>query len=129
MRDPIETYNAFWPSVIQQESRGERVYDLPSRLLRERIIFFTGGFLCGQIYPEGTGYTDQGRPPDNHLLYCSDRVINGSQAGNDEFVGKPSLIDHLNRCRSGIEPDGANLFAIYLHDLTSDKIEKSDRAG
>ena len=42
MRDPIETYNAFWPSVIQQESRGERVYDLPSRLLRERIIFMTG---------------------------------------------------------------------------------------
>ena len=42
MRDPLETYNAFWPSVIQQESRGERVYDLPSRLLRERIIFFTG---------------------------------------------------------------------------------------
>ena len=30
---------SFWPSVIQQESRGERVYDLPSRLLRERIIF------------------------------------------------------------------------------------------
>ena len=29
----------FWPSVIQQASRGERVYDLPSRLLRERIIF------------------------------------------------------------------------------------------
>ena len=42
MRDPIETYSAFWPSVIQQESRGERVYDLPSRLLRERIIFMTG---------------------------------------------------------------------------------------
>ena len=32
----------FWPSVIQQESRGERVYDLPSRLLRERIIFING---------------------------------------------------------------------------------------
>src|SRR6188472_4502273 len=42
MRDPLETYNSFWPSVIQQESRGERVYDLPSRLLRERIIFITG---------------------------------------------------------------------------------------
>lgn len=42
MRDPIETHAAFWPSVIQQESRGERVYDLPSRLLRERIIFITG---------------------------------------------------------------------------------------
>jgi ATP-dependent Clp protease protease subunit len=33
---------AFWPSVIQQEARGERVYDLPSRLLRDRIIFVTG---------------------------------------------------------------------------------------
>ena len=32
----------FWPSVIQQEARGERVYDLPSRLLRERIIFING---------------------------------------------------------------------------------------
>jgi ATP-dependent Clp protease, protease subunit len=42
MRDPIETYNSFWPQVIVQESRGERVYDLPSRLLRERIIFITG---------------------------------------------------------------------------------------
>jgi len=44
MRDPVEflTQASFWPSVIQQESRGERVYDLPSRLLRERIIFITG---------------------------------------------------------------------------------------
>ncbi|MBI2719577.1 MAG: ATP-dependent Clp protease proteolytic subunit [Rhizobiales bacterium] len=44
MRDPIDflTKSSFWPSVIQQEARGERVYDLPSRLLRERIIFITG---------------------------------------------------------------------------------------
>ena len=41
MFDPIHNAPSasFWPSVIQQESRGERVYDLPSRLLRERIIF------------------------------------------------------------------------------------------
>jgi ATP-dependent Clp protease, protease subunit len=41
MFDPINNapHASFWPSVIQQESRGERVYDLPSRLLRERIIF------------------------------------------------------------------------------------------
>ena len=41
MHDPfsIAPTATFWPSVIQQESRGERVYDLPSRLLRERIIF------------------------------------------------------------------------------------------
>jgi ATP-dependent Clp protease, protease subunit len=42
MRDPIETISSYWPSVIVQEARGERVYDLPSRLLRERIIFITG---------------------------------------------------------------------------------------
>jgi ATP-dependent Clp protease, protease subunit len=44
MRDfeNISPTSAFWPSVIQQEARGERVYDLPSRLLRERIIFVTG---------------------------------------------------------------------------------------
>ncbi len=44
MRDPMEfpTQASYWPSVIQQEARGERVYDLPSRLLRERIIFITG---------------------------------------------------------------------------------------
>jgi ATP-dependent Clp protease protease subunit len=45
MRDPIDfvTTASPWPSVVQQEARGERVYDLPSRLLRERIIFITGG--------------------------------------------------------------------------------------
>ena len=34
MRDPVDylTKASFWPSVIQQEARGERVYDLPSRL-------------------------------------------------------------------------------------------------
>lgn len=42
MRDPVQTTASFWPSVIQQEARGERVYDLPSRLLRERIIFING---------------------------------------------------------------------------------------
>lgn len=44
MRDPVDylTTASFWPSVIQQEARGERTYDLPSRLLRERIIFING---------------------------------------------------------------------------------------
>jgi ATP-dependent Clp protease protease subunit len=43
MRDPITTVtNTFWPMVVEQTSRGERGYDLPSRLLKERIIFVTG---------------------------------------------------------------------------------------
>ena len=43
MRDPISTLtNSFWPMVVEQTTRGERGYDLPSRLLKERIIFVTG---------------------------------------------------------------------------------------
>ncbi|HML28584.1 MAG TPA: ATP-dependent Clp protease proteolytic subunit, partial [Hyphomicrobium sp.] len=43
MRDPINTLtNTFWPMVVEQTTRGERGYDLPSRLLKERIIFVTG---------------------------------------------------------------------------------------
>ena len=34
--------NSFWPIVVEQTNRGERGYDLPSRLLKERIIFVTG---------------------------------------------------------------------------------------
>ncbi len=43
MRDPVATVtNTFWPMVVEQTTRGERGYDLPSRLLKERIIFVTG---------------------------------------------------------------------------------------
>ena len=43
MRDPVSTLtNTFWPMVVEQTNRGERGYDLPSRLLKERIIFVTG---------------------------------------------------------------------------------------
>lgn len=42
MRDPVETYMNLVPMVVEQTSRGERAYDIFSRLLRERIIFITG---------------------------------------------------------------------------------------
>ncbi len=42
MRDPIETYNQLVPMVVEQSNRGERAFDIFSRLLRERIIFLTG---------------------------------------------------------------------------------------
>jgi ATP-dependent Clp protease protease subunit len=43
MRDPIEiTNNYLIPQVIENTSRGERGFDIYSRLLRERIIFLTG---------------------------------------------------------------------------------------
>jgi ATP-dependent Clp protease protease subunit len=43
MRDPIDVYNNMLvPIVVEQSSRGERSFDIYSRLLRERIVFVTG---------------------------------------------------------------------------------------
>lgn len=42
MRDPFDTYANLVPMVVEQSSRGERAFDIYSRLLRERIIFLTG---------------------------------------------------------------------------------------
>ncbi len=43
MRDPIDTHmNYLVPMVVEQTNRGERAYDIYSRLLKERIIFITG---------------------------------------------------------------------------------------
>jgi len=43
MRDPYDVYmNTLVPMVVEQTNRGERAYDIYSRLLKERIIFVTG---------------------------------------------------------------------------------------
>ncbi len=57
MRDPIEDYNNMLvPMVVETTNRGERAYDIYSRLLKERIIFVTGGIedtvsslVCAQL--------------------------------------------------------------------------------
>ena len=42
-RDPVEVYNqALVPMVVEQTARGERAFDIYSRLLKERLIFITG---------------------------------------------------------------------------------------
>ena len=56
-RDPINTfYNYLVPTVVEQTNRGERAYDIYSRLLKERIIFLTGevndqvsALICAQL--------------------------------------------------------------------------------
>jgi ATP-dependent Clp protease protease subunit len=56
-RDPVEIYNnTLVPMVIEQTARGERAFDIYSRLLKERIIFLTGAvydqvasLLCAQL--------------------------------------------------------------------------------
>ena len=56
-RDPVEVYNnALVPMVVEQTARGERAFDIFSRLLKERIIFLTGpvydqvsALICAQL--------------------------------------------------------------------------------
>lgn len=56
-RDPLELYNSHLiPTVIEQTNRGERAFDIFSRLLKERIIFLTGevndyvsSLICSQL--------------------------------------------------------------------------------
>ncbi len=42
MQDPVDHYMNLVPMVVEQTSRGERAYDIFSRLLKERVIFLTG---------------------------------------------------------------------------------------
>jgi ATP-dependent Clp protease protease subunit len=57
MSDPIEVYNnSLVPMVVETTNRGERAYDIYSRLLKERIIFITGAIedhvssvICAQL--------------------------------------------------------------------------------
>jgi len=43
MQDPHDIYmNTLVPMVVEQTNRGERAYDIYSRLLKERIVFITG---------------------------------------------------------------------------------------
>jgi ATP-dependent Clp protease protease subunit len=56
-RDPVEVYsNGLVPMVVEQTARGERAFDIYSRLLKERIIFLTGAvydqvaaLICAQL--------------------------------------------------------------------------------
>ncbi len=57
MNDPRDVYmNTLVPMVVETTNRGERSYDIYSRLLKERIIFLTGGvddyvssLVCAQL--------------------------------------------------------------------------------
>src|SRR5262245_45502228 len=43
MKDPRDIYmNTLVPMVVEQTARGERAYDIYSRLLKERVLFITG---------------------------------------------------------------------------------------
>jgi ATP-dependent Clp protease protease subunit len=56
MRDPVTTALGLVPMVVEQTSRGERAYDIFSRLLKDRIVFVAGpiedsmaALVCAQL--------------------------------------------------------------------------------
>jgi len=56
MHDPMDAMMGLVPMVVEQSSRGERSYDIFSRMLKERIIFMTGvvednmaSLICAQL--------------------------------------------------------------------------------
>jgi ATP-dependent Clp protease protease subunit len=56
LSDETPRMNALVPMVVEQTNRGERAYDIYSRLLKERIIFLTGpvgdevaSVICAQL--------------------------------------------------------------------------------
>ena len=56
MRDPVTTALNLVPMVVEQTSRGERAFDIFSRLLKERVIFLNGpvedsmsALICAQL--------------------------------------------------------------------------------
>lgn len=55
-RSPVEVYAGLVPMVVEQTARGERAFDIYSRLLKERIVFLTGAvydevssLICAQL--------------------------------------------------------------------------------
>ncbi len=81
MSDYFEQHmNNLVPMVVEQTNRGERAYDIYSRLLKERIIFLVGpvhdavaSLICAQLLFLEFGESDQGYRVLHQLAgWCGD---------------------------------------------------------
>ena len=104
MRDPVETYMNLVPMVVEQTNRGERAYDIFSRLLKERIIFLTGPVEDGMstlivraaAVPRG-GESEEGNL-DLHQL-AGRRGDLGPRDLRHDAVHPPAGLDAVHRAR------------------------------
>ena len=98
MKDKIEEHmNNLIPMVVEQSSRGERAYDIYSRLLKERIIFLVGPIndsvstLCiGQASSMGSFLLASGENGKRFALPNSRIMIHQPSAG---FQGQATDIE------------------------------------
>ncbi len=96
MSDTIKTAMNLVPMVVEQTNRGERAYDIFSRLLKERIIFITGpiedgmaALVCAQLL-----FLEADNPKKDIAIYinCPGGVVTSGMAVYDtmQFI-KPSV--------------------------------------
>ena len=88
-RDPVEVYsNTLVPMVVEQTARGERAFDIYSRLLKERIIFLTGPVFdevsAADLRPAAV--PGEREPEQGHLLL--------HQQPGRRGVGRPGDLRH-----------------------------------
>ena len=109
MRDPIEVYSSYLiPQVIENTSRGERGFDIYSRLLRERIIFLTGrggrphmaSVIIAQLL-----FLEAENPKKEISLYINSRGRRGDGGARDlrHDAVHPAQGDHALRGSSRID--------------------------
>lgn len=73
MHDPMQVMSNLVPMVVETSNRGERAYDIYSRLLKERIIFVTGqvedhmaSLICAQLL-----YLESENPDKDIAMYIN----------------------------------------------------------
>lgn len=73
MHDPMQVMSNLVPMVVETSNRGERAYDIYSRLLKERIIFITGqvedhmaSLICAQLL-----YLESENPDKDIAMYIN----------------------------------------------------------
>ena len=111
------------PMVVEQTNRGERSYDIFSRLLKERIIFLTGAvddmvssLICAQLL-----FLESENPTSDDIIKRASDLISGDDKIISQKVSNAwssyemscSTIDYKQREMTG---DGASSMAkIELH--------------
>jgi len=65
--------NLLIPMVVEQTNRGERAYDIFSRLLKERIIFLTGGIddACASLVCAQLLFLESENPSKDIFVYIN----------------------------------------------------------
>ena len=123
MADPIDQYmNYLVPMVVEQTARGERSYDIFSRLLKERIIFLTGPVDDGvaSLVAAQLLFLEADNPTKNISIYINSPggVITSGLAIYDTMqyirpavttlcIGQAASMGSLLLAAGGVEP--------YLH--------------